>query len=55
MTAARTTDRRVTVLLPVPSHTVPPVTARIQRRAILVYGVVWLLGALPACWAPARH
>ena len=48
MTAAAVdTDRRVRVLLPTPTAAVPPVTARRIRRALTVYALLWLLGALP--------
>ncbi|GAA4853002.1 hypothetical protein GCM10023201_52850 [Actinomycetospora corticicola] len=40
------TDRTATVLLPAVA-VLPPVTARRMRRALLVYGVVWLVGSLP--------
>ncbi len=45
---AQATDRQVQVLLPTPERRLPPVTARRQRRAVATYGVLWLLGALPA-------
>ncbi len=41
------TDERVRLLLPSPTHAVPPTTARRQRRAILTYAALWALGALP--------
>lgn len=48
MTAQLERDRRVTVLLPTPRAALPPVTARILRRTVLAYAVVWVIGLLPS-------
>ncbi|WP_183093134.1 linalool dehydratase/isomerase domain-containing protein [Nocardioides stalactiti] len=54
-----TTDQTVRLLLPTHTRALPPVTARRQRRAILTYGALWALGALPglldlgAAWTAA--
>lgn len=48
MTAISDTDRLVKTPLPTPAGAIPPVTARIQRRTLLGYALVWLVGALPS-------
>lgn len=52
MTATRpdftpTEDRHIRVSLPMRERPLGPVTARRMRRAVIGYGLLWILGALP--------
>lgn len=40
-------EQKVRALLPTPTRAFPPVTARILRRTLAAYAVLWLAGALP--------